>query len=116
MPFQNRTNGMTDRQREVLAFIVEHHAAFKICPTSREIAERFGFRQTAAVLHINALIKNGAPISKTTSGRLVYHDPSERIPWEDLKPMFDELKERKCLYRVDATVTQFFEKYPHLKE
>lgn len=102
---------LTERQQEVLDFIVEHHATFRICPTTREIQARFGFAsQTAAMNHLKALIRNGAPISKTASRRLVYHDPSERIPWEDVAPFISIVSVRN-----PKLVETFFSKYPHLR-
>jgi len=115
---------MTTRQKEVLEFIVQHHATFKICPTTREIQARFGFAsQTAAMSHVKAIMRNGCTlISKTASGRLVYHEPSELIPWNDVKPLIDELKEWQAMAEAgpdeatERALNDFFSKYPHLKE
>lgn len=123
MSLTTKINGLTVRQQQVLDFIVEHHAAFKICPTTREIQQRFSFAsQTAAMSHVNALLRKRCPlISKTASGRLVYHDLRERIPWEDVKPLIDELKEWQAMAEAgpdeatECALETFFEKYPHLK-
>jgi len=107
--------GMTTRQKDILDFIVQHHAAFKICPTTREIQQRFGFAsQNAAISHVKALMRNGAPISKTASGRLVYHDPVESIPWPDVYPLIDQM--RFAMRPKHEVLNEFFAKYPHLKE
>lgn len=51
---------ITDRQEEVLNFIVQYIEKHRFSPSSRDIQEYFGFAsQTAAVNHLNALRKKG---------------------------------------------------------
>lgn len=50
---------LTPRQEAVLAFIRREIEERKLPPTSREVAAHFGFNQTAAINHINRIIKKG---------------------------------------------------------
>lgn len=50
---------LTERQEEILDFIREYQSAHSIPPSSRDIAERFGFSQTAATKHLRALSDKG---------------------------------------------------------
>lgn len=52
-------NEPTERQYEVLEFIEGFLAINHYAPSTREIAEHFGFTQTGAVNHINALERKG---------------------------------------------------------
>src|SRR5215470_16841803 len=61
---------MTERQREVLAFIksfTERHGA---PPTVREIGERFGFTARAAFDHLRALERKGVLHRRVTDKRV----------------------------------------------
>jgi len=62
---------LTDRQAEVLAFILYFRAANQFSPTTREIAEHFGFLQTAAQNHIRALEKKGAITTQPGKARTI---------------------------------------------
>lgn len=109
------SNGLTARQQEVLDFIRQYYQENGICPSSRILQAQFGFAsQTAAMGHIDKLVRKGHLTKCPHSGRIIIKD--ERIPWEDLKALFEELWEEKCLYRVDQSVTNFFDKYPHLRD
>lgn len=50
---------LTDRQMMVLRAIYTNVQARKRYPTQREIANQFGYSQSAALGHINALVKKG---------------------------------------------------------
>lgn len=51
---------LTERQREVLAFIIEHQQSNGAPPSQREVARQFGFRSTTAVAdHLRALRRKG---------------------------------------------------------
>lgn len=53
-------DGLTDKQRRILKFIVEVIERHGSAPTLREIAARFGFRSPASVqTHLRALEKKG---------------------------------------------------------
>jgi repressor LexA len=51
--------GLTDRQKEILAFIVRYLKKAGFPPTSSEIASEFGFNLTAAVQHVRVLEQKG---------------------------------------------------------
>lgn len=56
-----RLTPITDRQREVLAFVAEHVEASGYAPTVREVAARFGWRSTrTAGEHLHELARKGA--------------------------------------------------------
>ncbi|MDK9373395.1 LexA family transcriptional regulator [Lelliottia sp. V106_10] len=51
---------LTDRQRQVLAFVRQYLADFGIAPTNKEIASGMGFKSAnAAQVHLRALQKKG---------------------------------------------------------
>lgn len=51
---------LTDRQRQVLAFVRQYLADCGIAPTNKEIAAGMGFRSAnAALVHLRALQKKG---------------------------------------------------------
>lgn len=50
---------LTDRQRQVLAFIASYQGVCGYPPTTREIADRFDFVQNAAMNHLRALKEKG---------------------------------------------------------
>lgn len=62
--------------------------------------------------HINALIKKGKLRKCPHSGRILLNE--ERIPWEDVKPLIEQLTYNSRT-PVEEVLTTFFEKYPHLK-
>lgn len=55
-----RWMNLTQRQSAVLSFISSYHALHGYGPSTREIAQSFGFTQTAAVQHVCALKRKGA--------------------------------------------------------
>lgn len=60
---------LTDRQREILAFIVGHHNDFEVMPSIREIADAIGVNSTNAVAeHLGELEKKGY-LRRTCFGR-----------------------------------------------
>lgn len=51
---------ITDRQEEVLRYIVAYIAQHRFSPSSRDIQKHFGFgSQTAAMNHVKALKRKG---------------------------------------------------------
>ncbi|MFK5920916.1 MAG: hypothetical protein QM496_01950 [Verrucomicrobiota bacterium] len=50
---------LSKRQAEVLVFIKEFFANEDRLPSSRDVAAFFGFTQSAAMGHMNALVKKG---------------------------------------------------------
>jgi len=51
---------LTERQQEVLDYVIAFRGQNGFSPTTREIAGRFGFRsQTAAMNHVRALKRKG---------------------------------------------------------
>jgi len=50
---------LTERQEEILDFIREYQSIHSIPPSSRDVAGKFGFSQTAAVKHLRALSDKG---------------------------------------------------------
>ncbi len=71
---------LTDRQQEVLDYLKSEHRKTGIIPSTREIQQAFGFAsQTAAVSHLNALVKKGAIIKKEGAARhIIFADMLER--------------------------------------
>lgn len=60
---------LTDRQREILAFIVGHHNDFEVMPSIREIADAIGVNSMNAVAeHLGELEKKGY-LRRTRFGR-----------------------------------------------
>ena len=56
-----RLTPITDRQHDVLAFVIEHIEAHGYAPTVREVAARFGWRSTrTAGGHLHDLARKGA--------------------------------------------------------
>lgn len=51
---------LTDKQREVLAYIEQYRVEHKYSPVIREIAEHFGVSIKGAYDHVTALRKKGA--------------------------------------------------------
>ena len=64
-------NDLTDRQREVLDFIVAHKASEGWSPTLREIGDHFGIAIHAVAIHLRALEKKGAIQRKPNSPRAI---------------------------------------------
>jgi repressor LexA len=108
-------NGLTQKQREVLDYILQHHRTRKIAPTSREIQHQFGFAsQSAAVSHVNAIIRRGCGlISKNATGRLVIHE--ETVPWEDVKTIIESIVQGRFIDPTSPLISSLFTKHPHLK-
>ena len=51
---------LTDRQKELLAYLRQHHRMEGVMPSTRDIQRHFGFSsQTAAMSHLRALEKKG---------------------------------------------------------
>lgn len=63
----------------------------------------------------------GVAISKTATGRLVYHNPTVYLPWEDVKPLLDELQSWQDLAGggededTARTMETFYSKHPTLR-
>lgn len=74
---------LTSRQREVLDFIKGFHAAFGFMPTYREIAENFGFADTAARDHIAAMVKKGYLKREATRLRCIQFMPELKVALRD---------------------------------
>jgi len=60
---------LTDRQKEVLAFIKEFADENGYPPTMREICARFGFQPRAATNHVEALVRKGYLSKKPLKSR-----------------------------------------------
>jgi repressor LexA len=64
--------GLTDRQKQILKFIVEFTRQNGYPPTIREIGAAFGLTSTSTVqLHINALIRKGYITRRAQSPRAI---------------------------------------------
>lgn len=63
---------LTERQREVLAFIAEKIRSRRYGPTVREIGERFGIKSPNGVMcHLKALEKKGLIARESHSARAI---------------------------------------------
>lgn len=62
---------LTDRQTEILSFVLDFHTKRRIWPTVRDVSEHFSIRISAAAGHLVALEKHGAliPIRRKPGGR-----------------------------------------------
>lgn len=58
-PSNHKKAPLRDKQQKVLRFIIYFRSQYEYSPTSREIAETFGCRQTAAVGFLRALKRKG---------------------------------------------------------
>jgi len=66
------TMKLTDRQQQVLDFLISEHRRTGIMPSTREIQHHFGFAsQTAAVSHLRALERKGAITKQDRKARAV---------------------------------------------
>lgn len=71
-------NGLTEKQKTVLAFIRQCMDAGLPCPTHRDIAEHFGYASSfAAGCHVRALIAKGALHAEAGKARSL-HLPNRR--------------------------------------
>ena len=52
-------NGLTQRQNQVMIFIVEYHQIHKYAPTIRDIGSEFKIAPSSALDHLKALEKKG---------------------------------------------------------
>lgn len=79
------TQGLTEKQRQILEFIVERMAERGAPPTMREIADRFGFASPASVKgHLDALEKKGFIQRRewTARGIELVKERVEKLFWE----------------------------------
>lgn len=100
------TDDLTDRQREVLAFIQAHTGAEGLPPTLQQIADAFGFRQAcAAHKHVRRLQMAGYLDVRPNEARGIRLQggapPRGRVTGTRLKPREDRL-ELPILGRVAA--------------
>lgn len=68
--------GLTEQQQRLLALLRGNALAFLPPPTTREIMDHLGLRETSAVYqHLMALVKKGRLV-KTSLGQRAYYKPT----------------------------------------
>lgn len=66
---------MTKRQKEVLNFLKEFKEKWSYMPTTRDIADHFGFNQTSAQNNLTALAREGYITRKARKARGITINP-----------------------------------------
>lgn len=76
---QPRRDGMTAREREVLAFVRSFRRSHQCGPTRAEIGEHFGFSRPTAEQHLQALQRAGVVVLRK-QWRGIFLRDGRRLP------------------------------------
>lgn len=64
MTFFDDEKSLTERQKEIWQWMLDHQETWQMAPTTREIGAEFGITQNGVMCHLKALVKKGAVVHR----------------------------------------------------